>query len=146
MGSSRRCNPAGYPHERLYGPSAMQDYHQLDIWHRAMDYAVQVYAFSAELPPDERYNLVAQLQKAAVSVPMNIAEGAGCPTNREFARFVSYAYRSLKEIATCLELCERLYPSVATERRGTLIDESNQISRMTHNLMQRLGPTPGQAP
>lgn len=123
----------------------MQDYHQLDVWHRAMDYAVKVYQFSAELPPGERYNLVGQLRKAAVSVPMNIAEGAGCTTNPEFARFLGYAYRSLKEIVTCLELCQRLYPSVGNDRRGTMIDEGNQISRMTHNLMQRLGPAPEHA-
>ncbi len=99
----------------------MQDYHQLDIWHRAMDYAVQVYAFSAELPPDERYNLVAQLRKAAVSVPMNIAEGAGCPTNREFARFVSYAYRSLKEIATCFELCAEAHTGLRWDINGSAL-------------------------
>ena len=71
---------------------------------------------------------------------MNIAEGTGCATNPEFARFLGYAYRSLKEIVTCLELCQRLYPSVGLHRRSTLIDEGNQISRMTHNFMQRLGP------
>lgn len=65
----------------------MQDYHQLDIWHRAMDYTVKIYAFSAQLPADERFNLVAQLRKAAISVPLNIAEGCGCATNPEFARF-----------------------------------------------------------
>jgi len=117
----------------------MQDYHQLEIWQRAMDYAVKISEFSAELPPDERYNLVAQLRKAAVSVPMNIAEGTGCTTNPEFARFLGYAYRSLKEIVTCLELCQRLSPSVGLHRRSTLIDEGNQISRMTHNFVQRLG-------
>jgi four helix bundle protein len=118
----------------------MQDCHQLDIWQRAMDYAVKIYAFAAELPPDERHNLVAQLRKAAVSVPMNIAEGTGCTPNPEFARFLGYAYRSRKELVTCLERCERLYPSVASAHRGGLIDEGNQISRMPHNFMPRLGP------
>lgn len=111
------------------------------MWHRAMDDAVKVYEFSAEVPPDERDNLVTQLRKAAVSVPMNIAEGAGCTTNPEVARFLGSADRSLTEIVTCLELCQRLSPSVGHDRRGTLIDEGHQISRMTHNLMQRLEPT-----
>ena len=53
----------------------MQDYHQLDVWNRAMDYAVAIYEFSARLPADERFNLVAQIRKAAVSVPLNVAEG-----------------------------------------------------------------------
>lgn len=65
----------------------MQDYHQLDIWHRAMGYTVEVYRFTAQLPAEERYNLLVQLRKAAVSVPLNIAEGAGSTTKAEFARF-----------------------------------------------------------
>jgi four helix bundle protein len=112
----------------------MQDYHQLD-------YAVQVYEFTAQLPDTERYNLTAQLRRAATSVPLNIAEGAGCTSDAEFARFVGYAYRSLKEVITGLELCQRIYPSLAASAVTTLIDEGNQISRMAHSLIQRLGPS-----
>ena len=43
----------------------VQDYHQLDIWHRAMDYTVSVYKFSADLPEGERYNLSAQLRRGS---------------------------------------------------------------------------------
>jgi four helix bundle protein len=71
----------------------MQDYHQLDIWQRAMAYAVALYRFSAQLPDAERYNLTAQLCKAATSVPLNIAEGSGCPGNGDFARFLGYTDR-----------------------------------------------------
>jgi four helix bundle protein len=123
----------------------MQDYHQLDIWHRAMAYAVEIYRLSAQFPDTERYNLTVQLRRAATSVPLNIAEGSGCQTNGEFARFLSYSYRSLKEVVTCLELCQRLYPALATQSLGILIDEGNQISRMTRTLMQRLS-TPADAP
>jgi four helix bundle protein len=120
----------------------MQDYHRLDIWQRAMTYAVQIYEFSAQLPQDERYNLTAQLRKAATSVPLNIAEGSGCTTNGEFARFLSYAYRSLKEVVTCLELCLRLHPLLPAQSVAALINDGNHISRMTHSLMQRLGTPP----
>jgi four helix bundle protein len=116
----------------------MQDYHQLEIWQRAMDYTVSIYRFSASLSADERFNLVAQIRRAAVSVPLNIAEGSGCSTNAEFARFVSYAYRSLKETVTCLELCDRLQVAKAATT-APLIDEGNQISRMTYSFLQRLG-------
>jgi four helix bundle protein len=54
---------------------------------------------------EERFNLADQLRRAAVSVPLNIAEGAGSAGNAEFGRFLSYAYRSLKETITALELC-----------------------------------------
>ena len=73
-----------------------------------MDYTVAIYRFTERLPADERFNLASQFRRAAVSVPLNIAEGAGCSTDTEFARFLGYAYRSLKEVVTCLELSERL--------------------------------------
>jgi four helix bundle protein len=97
--------------------------------------------FSAHLPDTERYNLTSQLRKAATSVPLNIAEGAGCATNGDFGRFLSYAYRSLKEVVTCLELCQRLHPTLPAQAIDVLIDEGNQISRMMHSLMQRLSPS-----
>lgn len=124
----------------------MQDYHQLEIWQRAMAYAVELYKLTAQLPSDERYNLTVQLRKAVVSVPLNIAEGSGCATSPEFVRFLSYAYRSLKEVVTGLELCQRLYPSLPAQPLTTLIDEGNQISRMTHSFIQRLTTGAGGSP
>lgn len=70
---------------------------------------------------------------------LNIAEGSGCTTDGEFVRFLGYAYRSLKEVVTCLELCERLYSTGERQALAVLIDEGNQISRMTHTLIRRLG-------
>ena len=120
----------------------MQDYHQLEIWQRGMDYTVAIYRFTAQLPDAERYNLTSQLRKAATSVPLNIAEGAGCAGPNEFAKFLSYTYRSLKEVVTSLELCQRLYPGIVPEVVAGLIGEGNQIARMTHSLMNRLGLPP----
>jgi four helix bundle protein len=115
----------------------MQDYHQLDIWNRAMDYVVATYQFAATLPVEEKYNLASQLRRAVTSVPLNIAEGCGTASKAEFARFLGFAYRSLKEVVTCLELCQRLYP--ASRPPGLLlIDEGNEISRMTYKLMQKV--------
>jgi four helix bundle protein len=75
----------------------MQDYHQLDVWNRAMDYAVSVYKLAADLPQEEKYSLAHQLRKAVTSAPLNMAEGCGSASNMEFARLLSYAYRSVKE-------------------------------------------------
>ena len=118
----------------------MQDYHQLDIWNRAMDYVVSVYEFVAILPMEEKYNLASQLRRAATSTPLNIAEGCGTTSNTEFGRFLGYAYRSLKEVITALELCHRLYPSLPQNRIQSLIEEGNQISKMTYALMQKVNP------
>jgi four helix bundle protein len=118
----------------------MQDYHQLDIWNRAMDYAVAVYQFAAALPELEKYNLASQLRRAVTSAPLNIAEGCGAASNVESGRFLGFAYRSLKEVVTALELCERLYPSLPRDPMKSLIDEGNQICKMTYGLMQKVDP------
>jgi len=68
----------------------MQDYHQLDIWNRAMDYAVAIYEFAASLPEAEKYNLASQLRRAVTSVPLNIAEGCGTASNTEFGRLSEF--------------------------------------------------------
>ena len=73
---------------------------------------------------------------------LNIAEGSGSATNVEFARFLGYAYRSLKEVITGLELCQRLYPSSDERVLLSLIDEGNQISKMVYSLIRKLGETP----
>lgn len=105
-----------------------------------MDYAVAVYKFVASLPEQEKYNLASQVRRAVTSAPLNTAEGCGAASNIEFARFLGYAYRSLKEVITALELCERLYPSLPPDRIQALVDEGNQISRMTYGLMQKVNP------
>ena len=89
------------------------------------------------LPQEEKYNLASQLRRAATSVPLNIAEGCGAASSAEFARFLGFAYRSLKEVVTSLELCQRLYPP-SRHRALPLIDEANEISRMTYTLMQKV--------
>jgi four helix bundle protein len=116
----------------------MQDYHRLEIWNRGMDYAVAVYRFTANLPDGEKYNLVSQLRRAVTSIPLNIAEGCGTASNMEFSRFLSYSYRSLKEVITALELCQRLYPRLEKNRLESLIDEGHQLSRMTYKLIRTL--------
>ena len=125
---------------RFYEQPFMQDYHQLDIWTRAMDYAVAVYKFAASLPEQEKYNLASQLRRAVTSAPLNIAEGCGAASSAEFSRFLGYAYRSLKEVVTALELCERLYPSLPPNRMRSLVDEGTQISKMTYALLQKVDP------
>ena len=105
-----------------------------------MEYTVNVYELAATLPMEEKYNLASQLRRAATSAPLNIAEGCGSASNTEFGRFLGYAYRSLKEVVTAVELCQRLYPPLPPDRMQSLIDEGNQISRMTYNLMQKVDP------
>ena len=83
-------------------------YRDLVVWQEAMNLAVLVYNVSAEFPRQETYGLTAQIRRAAVSIPSNIAEGAGRNSSRELHQFLGFSAGSLAELETQLELAERL--------------------------------------
>ncbi|MCL5429520.1 MAG: four helix bundle protein [Chloroflexi bacterium] len=91
------------------GRDGKQHYKDLLVWQKGMDLAFQVYLLTAKFPNIETYGLKSQLQRAAVSIPSNIAEGqARGGTNTEFDRFIRIAIGSLAELDTQLELSIRL--------------------------------------
>ena len=73
-----------------------------------MDLAQRVYALTAMLPGDERFGLIQQLRRGAISIPSNIAEGHARGATKEFGRFISISRGSLAEVETQLEMCLRL--------------------------------------
>ena len=83
-------------------------YRELIAWQRAMDLAAAVYRSTENFPRSEEYGLKAQLRRAAVSVPSNIAEGQGRHTTGEFVQFLGHARGSLLEIETQVLLANRL--------------------------------------
>ena len=78
------------------------------VWQKGMDLAERVYRLTDKFPPDERFGLVSQMRRAAVSVPSNIAEGQARQSTREFLQFISHAMGSLAELETQVILSERL--------------------------------------
>jgi len=89
---------------------AMRTWHhrELDVWRSSMDLATAIYSLTKRLPNSERFGLVNQMRRAAVSVPSNIAEGAARGSSADFARFLLIARGSVAELETQLELTERL--------------------------------------
>ena len=75
----------------------MHSFEKLKIWQKAMDIAVSVYEIALLLPADEKFNLIHQIKKCAVSIPSNIAEGAGRNHNKEFVQFLGIANGSTFE-------------------------------------------------
>ncbi|MFP5404572.1 MAG: four helix bundle protein, partial [Gammaproteobacteria bacterium] len=83
-------------------------YRDLSVWQLAMQLTEAIYAATRTFPQSELYALANQLQRAAVSIPSNIAEGHARNTTRDYLRFVSIAMGSLAEVETQLELATRL--------------------------------------
>ena len=82
----------------------MHNFEKLKIWQKAMDVAVHIYEISSLLPNDEKFNLIHQIKKCAVSIPSNVAEGAGRNHNKEFIQFLGIANGSTFELITQLIL------------------------------------------
>jgi four helix bundle protein len=81
---------------------------ELDVWRDAMDLVEVVYRLSASFPADERFGLIAQIRRAAVSVPSNIAEGAARRSRSELLQFLHVARASLAEVETQIQVADRL--------------------------------------
>jgi len=88
----------------MNGREKAKHYKDLLVWQKAMTLAKGVYALTATFPADERYGLVVQMRRAAISVPSNIAEGQARQGTREFLQFLSHASGSLAELETQLLL------------------------------------------
>ena len=78
------------------------------MWHEGIELVADVYRLTKDFPIDERYGLTAQIRRASVSVPSNIAEGYGRATRGEYLNHLSVAGGSLNEVETLLVVCSRL--------------------------------------
>src|ERR1700744_3508778 len=83
------------------------NFKSLKIWQRSMDLTDSTYDYCKDLPVDERYNLINQLNRCSCSIPSNIAEGSGKRTNVHFAEFLTTSLTSSYEVETQLLICER---------------------------------------
>jgi four helix bundle protein len=82
----------------------INSYRDLLVWQKGMALAKQVYSLTRAFPDDEKFGLISQMRRAAVSVPSNIAEGQARQGRKEFAQFLSHAEGSLAELDTQLTL------------------------------------------
>jgi four helix bundle protein len=86
----------------------MHRYKELHVWQKAIDLAVEVYRITEKLPVQEKYGLISQMNKSAVSIPSNIAEGAGRNGKKEFDNFLGIALGSSFELDTQIIISNRL--------------------------------------
>lgn len=114
----------------------MHNFQYLKIWQRAIDIAEETYKVSAELPIEEKYGLTSQIRRSVVSIPSNIAEGAGRNTAGEFKNFLGIANGSVNELFTQLVLSQRLN-LISKEKIQLLLNELIEVQKMNYALIQR---------
>ena len=112
-------------------------FRELEVWQLAMSLAVLIYRLTAGFPKEERFGLSSQMQRAAVSIPSNIAEGNARQSTREYARFVSIASGSAAELQTQLLLTQEL--ALGDEnRRAQALEHCDRVGRTLLRLHQSL--------
>ncbi|MFN3560102.1 MAG: four helix bundle protein [Hyphomicrobiales bacterium] len=115
----------------------MQNHRDLKVWQISVDLVETVYRLSRSWPNHELYGLVSQARRASVSVPANIAEGAGRRSTGEFIQFVGIARGSLAELETLFVVAGRL-GYLEDGVLDHLLNDVAEIGRMLTGLMQSL--------
>lgn len=115
----------------------MHNFRKIKVYQRAIDFAVEIYRVSKIFPKDELFCLTSQIRRAVTSISLNIAEGSGNKSNKEFQRFLEIALRSDYEVMTCLEIALNL---TYCEKKDyeKLIAESDEIAAMIVGFSKNL--------
>jgi len=112
-------------------------YRDLEVWQKSMDLVVECYKITKTFPKSEIYGLSSQLQRAAVSIPANIAEGRERQHRKEFIQHISIAYASLAELETHIQIAERL-DYLESNNANQLLEKTSEVARMLNGLRNSL--------
>lgn len=116
---------------------AIKSYRDLDVWKLAVETVAEVYRLASRFPKQEVYGLTSQVQRAAVSVAANIAEGHARESTKEFLHHLSIARGSLAELETLLTVAEKLRYCTGLDT-SSLFGRCDRVSRMLSGLRARL--------
>jgi len=102
------------------------NFKDLKIWQEAMKVVKSTYLLTAQLPLDERFGLTSQINRCAISIPSNIAEGSGRTTDKDFLNFINISLSSSYELETQLILANDLFQLEVQD----LLNKINELQRM----------------
>lgn len=116
---------------------AWESFTQLLLWQKAMELTDEIYSLLRVLPQEERFGLIDQMRRAAISIPSNIAEGHARENKKEFKRFLLIAKGSQAELETQLLICTR-QRYLSEEEIEKAISLCHEIGKMCMSLVKRL--------
>jgi len=115
----------------------MHNLKELKIWNKAIDLTVDVYKATAKFPSEEKYGLTSQSRRSAVSIPSNIAEGAGRNSSKEFCNFLGIANGSSYELQTQLVISNKL-ELLNDDLLDDLLKQIDELQKMNFAFQQML--------
>ncbi|QYJ68112.1 four helix bundle protein [Flavobacterium litorale] len=116
----------------------MHKVNELKIWQKSIELVKQVYKVVADLPNDEKFGLTSQIKRAAVSIPSNIAEGAGRNSKKEFKYFLSIANGSSYELHTQLIITHEL-GLIEEQKIEETLNLITEIQKMNYSFQKSIG-------
>lgn len=114
----------------------MRNFRELEIWKRSFTMVNEIYKITSQFPDSEKYGLVSQIRRSAVSIPSNIAEGCSRNSNKDFNRFLEIALGSSFELETQLLLSKT--QGYGNDKLDDIINELSQIQKMTNAYRTKL--------
>ena len=111
-----------------------KSFRALDIWKPGIAIAQRTYALTTTFPREEQYGMTAQMRRAAIALPANIAEGFRRRHRKEFKQSLHIALGSAAELETYCELCRELFDGYATEA-AELLRQLDCFERMTNTMI-----------
>lgn len=115
----------------------MHHFKELLVWQKSRELVKEVYELTSGFPKAETYGLISQIQRSAISIPSNIAEGAGKTSSKDFLRFLDIAYSSSCELETQIILSSDL-GFISSEKFEEVSIAINEIQKMLYGLIQKL--------
>lgn len=115
----------------------MKDFKKLVVWQKSMDLVERVFEVVGKMDMSEKISLGSQISRSAVSIPSNIAEGAGPNSDKEFARFLDIAMGSAFELETQLLILNRTNPNLASIQPD-LVENTKEIQKMLSGLKRSI--------
>ena len=112
-------------------------HHKLETWKRSLTLVTEIYRITAQFPSEEKFGLVSQMRRAAVSIPSNIAEGAARNSRKEFINFLHIAQGSIAELETQVIISNKL-SFIDSSQKQLLLNEIDEISKMIIGLQRSL--------
>lgn len=111
----------------------MHNYKELKVWQKSIDLTIELYKVLSGFPADERFGLISQIKRASVSIPSNIAEGAGRSSGKESKHFLSISLGSSFEIETQIIVANKL-GLLDNDKMEIITSKISEIQKMIYTL------------
>lgn len=113
----------------------MRNFRKLDIWNDSRKLVKDIYLLTSQLPDTEKFGLISQMNRCAISVPSNIAEGSAKESQKDFIRFLQISLGSAYELETQIILCTDL-KFLNKDKTSVIIEKIQTLQRQISSLIK----------